>query len=219
MKKEPSFIEEKANEHKESKVKSERENHPTSKPVIKTKKPLASTTDPKSAVKAKPKVQIPTPNQDTTSSHDRHTFDINCSICANSTATKPASIPTGRSSLVGTGFDTLFLLETSPPLVLPPSEKPFNEPSYKSPIREEHNPTVSSMDLDNDYIEPESPTGIDALLYDDDDDLNNTTTHSRAATTQSPGDNHEYLPPTQPTIRDDYNPLAASKPKAESSFM
>ena len=98
-----------------------------------------------------------------------------------------------------------------------------------SPVREEPAPIFSSVDLDNDYIEPESPTGIDALLYDDDDDLNNSTNNSRPTTIQqqqssssssshpeSPSDNHEY---PQPTNRDDYNPLAASKPKTDISSM
>jgi hypothetical protein len=96
------------------------------------------------------------------------------------------------------------------------------------PIREESsevsNSTFQPVDLDNDYIEPESPTGIDALLYDDDDDLNNSNAHSRSLAIQqqhpqSPGDNNEYLPPAQPSTRDDYNPIAASKPKTDTTSM
>jgi hypothetical protein len=236
LKKEQPTNEDKDNEHKESKIKTE--NNTTSKPITKTKKPITSTTGQKTVVKLKPKVEISTSNKDTTSSHGRHTFDINCSICANpagskSTSPKPSTpIPTGNSLnilkiliyLSGIVF-FLLILETIPqPLVsLPnkPSDEPRKLPST-SPIREESNPTFPSVDLDNDYIEPESPTGIDALLYDDDDDLNNMSTHSRQSSIQqqlshpeSPGDNHEYLPPTQPTIRGDYNPLAASKPKID----
>ena len=79
----------------------------------------------------------------------------------------------------------------------------------------------SSVDLDNDYIEPESPTGIDALLYDDDDDLNHTTTsQSRPSSIpqhqDSTGDNQDYLPSLPQPVRDDYNPLAASKSKHET---
>ncbi len=121
------------------------------------------------------------------------------------------------------------ILEILPQAIVSLPERPADEPPklpYTSPIREESNPTFSAVDLDNDYIEPESPTGIDALLYDDDDDLNSTSTHSRPSTMQSqqshpesPSDNHEYLPPTQPTIRDDYNPLAATKPKTDPVSM
>ncbi len=121
------------------------------------------------------------------------------------------------------------ILETIPQPIVPlPDKSPDALPklSSKSSPREESNPTFSSADLDNDYIEPESPTGIDALLYDDDDDLNNSNTHSRSSTIQqqsshpeSPGDNHEYFPPTQQTVRDDYNPLAASKPKPDTASM
>ncbi len=94
FKKEQTLNEDKDNEHKQSKTNSEikkTENNTTSKPVTKTKKPVTSTTDQKSVVKPKPKVQTSALNKDTTSSHDRHTFDINCSICANSTTSKSTS--------------------------------------------------------------------------------------------------------------------------------
>ena len=77
----------------------------------------------------------------------------------------------------------------------------------------------SITDLDNDYIEPESPTGIDALIYndddnnnnhngdhDDDDSLNNINTSSSC---HSPSDTTECSIPYQPIIRDDYNPSKA----------
>ncbi len=212
------------------------ENNTTSKPIIKTKKPVTSTTGQKTVVKPKPKPQISTSNKDTTSSHGRHTFDINCSICANPTASKSTSpkpsipISTGSNQSSNRSMSILsFFLETIPQPIVPLPNKTSNESpkfSSTSPTREELNPTFSSVDLDNDYIEPESPTGSDALIYDDDDDLHNISTHSRPSTIQqqsshpeSPGDNHEYLPPTEPTIRDDYNPLAASKPKPDSTTM
>jgi len=79
------------------------ENNTPSKPITKIKKLITSTTGQKTVVKPKPKVEISTSNKDTTSSHGRHTFDINCSICANpagskSTSPKPSTpIPTGNS--------------------------------------------------------------------------------------------------------------------------
>jgi hypothetical protein len=97
-----------------------------------------------------------------------------------------------------------------------------------SSVREESNPIYPIGDLDNDYIEPESPTGIDALLYDDDDDLNNVSIPSRSSSNpqqhqqqqqqqqmDSSGDNHDYLSMAQSTVRDDYNPLTASKTKLD----
>jgi hypothetical protein len=100
LKKEETIDEGKDNQFKESKIKTE--NNTTSKPIIKTKKSSTSTTGQKTVVKPKSKVDISTSNKDTTSSHGRHTFDINCSICANppaskSTSPKPVtSIPTGN---------------------------------------------------------------------------------------------------------------------------
>ena len=92
------------------------------------------------------------------------------------------------------------------------------------------NPVFPSVDLDNDYIEPESPTGVDALLYDDDDDddddndLNSSSAHSRLSSVQqqhskSPSDNNDYLPSLQQPVRDDYNPLTASKSKTDTALM
>jgi len=97
---------------------------------------------------------------------------------------------------------------SSPPT--PPPSVPIVKPS--TPV--ETNPTYSSIDVDNDYIEPESPTGIDALIYDDDDDLNNASSYSRSSSvSQSKSSNS----PTETPIREDYNPLTASKPKIDSS--
>jgi hypothetical protein len=77
---------------------------------------------------------------------------------------------------------------------------------------------LSAVDLDNDYIEPESPTGVDALIYDDDDnnddDLNNTPTSSRPSISHSPVENTELNPPQEIIILDDYNP---SKAKTETT--
>lgn len=120
--------------------------------------------------------------------------------------------------------------QPSPPPPPPPPPKPIEEPvkaQIPSPVREDPTPMYSALDLDNDYIEPESPTGIDALLYDDDDDFSTSNTHSRSSSIQqqtshpeSPGDNHDYLPTSaQQTVRDDYNPLTASKPKTELPSM
>jgi hypothetical protein len=78
------------------------ENTTTSKPLIKTKKPVIPVTGQKPVVK--PKTEISSTNKDTTSSHGRHTFDINCSMCTNppvtkSTSPKPSSsIPTGKNT-------------------------------------------------------------------------------------------------------------------------
>ncbi len=91
--------------------------------------------------------------------------------------------------------------------------------SLKLPIAEQTNSIFSSIDLDNDYIEPESPTGIDALIYDEDDndnDLNNTNISSHSSTNHSPVDNTEFILPYQQTIRDDYNP---SKAQNETPLM
>jgi len=76
------------------------ENTPTSKSIAKTKKPITTAaTGQKSAVEPKLKVPTSTSNKDTTSSHGQHTFDINCSICVDSTASKSASttISTGKN--------------------------------------------------------------------------------------------------------------------------
>ncbi|CAF4702320.1 unnamed protein product [Rotaria sp. Silwood1] len=90
-----------------------------------------------------------------------------------------------------------------------------NEPSKFDPqlaIPEQSNPIFSTVDCDNDYIEPESPTGIDALIYDDDDaddddnDLNNVNNSSCSSIIHSSNNNTEYILPYQPIIRDDYNP-------------
>jgi hypothetical protein len=72
---------------------------------------------------------------------------------------------------------------------------------------EETNPTVSTVDPDNDYIEPESPTGVDALIYDEeenDDDSSHVNTSPRPSV-----ETVEEILPSQQIIRDDYNPLKA----------
>jgi hypothetical protein len=75
------------------------ENTPTSKSIAKTKKPITPATGQKSAVEPKLKVPTSTSNKDTTSSHGQHTFDINCSICVDSTTVKsePTTISTGKN--------------------------------------------------------------------------------------------------------------------------
>lgn len=168
--------------------------------MVKPKKQASTSVDQKTMVKPKAKVPTSTSDKDPIASEDKPIV---------------SDIP---------------VVSKSPPPVVTnieepiPSlpEKPIDEPvqlPYKSPVREEPNPTYTSADLDNDYIEPESPTGIDALLYDDDDDLNNPSTHSRTSSItshpQSPADNPEHPPPMQPTIRADYNPIAATKQKTE----
>ncbi len=84
----------------------------------------------------------------------------------------------------------------------------------KLPVVEETNPaTTSTVDLDNDYIEPESPTGADALIYDEeenDDDSNNRNTSPRPSTIHSPVETPEEVLPVQQIIRADYNPLKAN---------
>jgi hypothetical protein len=72
--------------------------------------------------------------------------------------------------------------------------------SLDLPIPEPSNPTFPVADLDNDYIEPESPTGIDALIYDDDDHDDNEDINSSSI------DNPELTLPCQQVILDDYNP-------------
>ena len=65
-----------------------------------------------------------------------------------------------------------------------------------------------SADSDDDYIEPESPTGADALIYDDEDEEENETVPVQASIdvidlTQDdspPRSTFQNLP------RDDYNP-------------
>lgn len=156
----------------------------------------------------KPKPKIPptttTIEKDTISSQD----DENANSDSPVTSNPPLSISTD-------------LIESIPSLPEKPVDEPVKLP-YTSPVRDEPNPTFAPVDLDNDYIEPESPTGIDALLYDDDDDLNNPTTHSRTSSVtshpQSPADNPEYPPLSQPIVRDDYNPLAATKQKLEPTL-
>lgn len=104
LKKEQSSQDDKHNEHKQSKTNSEikkTEKSTTAKPITKAKKSVTSTTDQKLAVKPKPKVQISATNKDTTSSHGRHTFDINCSICANSTTAKSTSPKPSTSTPTG----------------------------------------------------------------------------------------------------------------------
>lgn len=101
----------------------------------------------------------------------------------------------------------------------------IRKPPVTTPVP--HEESYSVVDLDNDYIEPESPTGIDALLYDDDDELNHTNSHSRSSSIsqkqqpESPGDHPEYLSHIQQhqPMRDDYNPLNASKAKGDSTTM
>ncbi|CAF2371700.1 unnamed protein product [Rotaria sp. Silwood2] len=220
----------KDNESKESKSSStsktnretiKTENNKTSKPIIKTKKPINSTSAQKPAAKPKPKVQTSTPNKDTTSSHGQHTFDINCSICANTIPTKSTSPKPSPS------IPTETIPQPTEPIPIKTVEEPPKLPSTP-PVHEESNEASNvvfpAVDLDNDYIEPESPTGIDALLYDDDDDLNNISLNSRSSIVQqqhpeSPGDNNECLPPAPQPIRDDYNPLAASKSKIDTAQM
>ncbi|CAF4545816.1 unnamed protein product, partial [Rotaria magnacalcarata] len=73
-------------------------------------------------------------------------------------------------------------------------------------IREQSNTT---MDLDNDYIEPESPTGIDALIYDDEEieeDDNNISVTSTSSTSHLPNDFSQFIISPTSTTRDDYNP-------------
>ncbi|CAM4944756.1 unnamed protein product [Rotaria socialis] len=76
-------------------------------------------------------------------------------------------------------------------------------------IREQSNTVLSTMDLDNDYIEPESPTGVDALIYDDEEveeDDNNISVTSISSTSHSPNDFSEFMISSTSTTRDDYNP-------------
>ncbi|CAF0934143.1 unnamed protein product [Adineta steineri] len=231
---EQKVIEEKNPERNESKsietskTTTEVKKNTNSKPIIKSKKPITSTTGQKpSTINSKPKVQTTISKTDTTSSHGKHTFDINCSICTNSTTPKIASpkastsIPTGKlqiPEIIPQPTESLPIKSSDDlpnlPVISPPPRVESNEVS---------NATFQPVDLDNDYIEPESPTGIDALIYDDDDDLNNMHSHSRHATTlqhvDSPGDNNDYFPPVQTSVRDDYNPLAASKPKTDTPSM
>ena len=196
LQKQPNLNEEKNLEHKNSETKKAEKSNLTSKSIVKQKKTVSTTID------QKPKTEVPilTSDKDTISSEDR---------------------PIVSDTPVISKSPSPVVMDVEEPIPSLP-EKPVAEPvklPYTSPIREEPNPTYASVDLDNDYIEPESPTGIDALLYDDDDDLNNPSTHSRTSSItshpQSPAENPEYPLPMQSTSRDDYNPLAASKQKTE----
>ena len=176
------------------------------------KKPATSTTSQKPAFKPKPKPNPPA----VTSTDDKKSAPSDQTVNVNPAQSKaPSSKP-------------ILPTETIPPSVEPlPMRKQVDEQSPpSSPIREEsqRSPPLSTfvpVDIDNDYIEPESPTGIDALLYDDDDDLNNVGTHSRSSIShqlsESSGDNNDYVPSVPTSVRNDYNPLAASKRKAEAS--
>lgn len=101
---------------------------------------------------------------------------------------------------------------------LPPASsitQPDSNETSKLPIIEETNPTVSSLDADNDYIEPESPTGADALIYDDDesdDEANNPNISPESVTMHS----HVETLPVQQTTRADYNPLKAKNAATSS---
>jgi hypothetical protein len=105
---------------------------------------------------------------------------------------------------------------------LPPAssiKQPDSNETSKLPIIEETNPAVSSLDADNDYIEPESPTGADALIYDEDendDEPENPNTSPQSSTIHSNVETPEETLPVQQTIRADYNPLKA-KNEATSS--
>ncbi|CAF4310698.1 unnamed protein product, partial [Adineta steineri] len=180
LKNEQKVIEEKNPERNESKsietskTTTEVKKNTNSKPIIKSKKPITSTTGQKpSTINSKPKVQTTISKTDTTSSHGKHTFDINCSICTNSTTPKIASpkastsIPTGKlqiPEIIPQPTESLPIKSSDDlpnlPVISPPPRVESNEVS---------NATFQPVDLDNDYIEPESPTGIDALIYDDDD--------------------------------------------------
>ncbi|CAF2879709.1 unnamed protein product [Rotaria sp. Silwood2] len=89
----------------------------------------------------------------------------------------------------------------------------FSKLESQLAISEQSTPIFLTVDLDNDYIEPESPTGIDALIYDededdddDDNDLNNINNSSCPSIIHSSNDNTEYVMPYQTIVRDDYNP-------------
>ena len=82
-------------------------------------------------------------------------------------------------------------------------------PAPIPPPVEESNPPVSTVDVDNDYIEPESPTGIDALIYDEEDNDDDVNSSSRSSTSRSPTENTDDILPYQPIIREDYNPVKA----------
>ena len=83
-------------------------------------------------------------------------------------------------------------------------------------------PNVPAVDLDNDYIEPESPTGTDALIYDDDEDEDeggNTSSssvspHNQPQQSNGSADEDLSILPCPPMVRDDYNP---SKPLTDTT--
>ena len=91
------------------------------------------------------------------------------------------------------------------------TKKIHSNETSKVSIVDETNPTTSTVDPDNDYIEPESPTGADALIYDeednDDDDATHLNTSPRPSTIHSAAETAEETLPSQQIIRDDYNPL------------
>ncbi|CAF1066466.1 unnamed protein product [Adineta ricciae] len=187
------------------------ENNSNVKSIPKAKKPTTLTTGQKPALKPKPKPNPPisASTDDTKSASSDQT--VNVSSTESKVSSPKPIIPTEAIS------------QPMEPLLM---AKQVDEQSPASPIHEEsqRSPPISTfmpVDIDNDYIEPESPTGIDALLYDDDDDLNNAGTHSRPSIShqlsESSGDNTDYVPSVPASVRNDYNPLTASKPKTESS--
>ena len=179
--------------------------------IPKAKKPTTPATGQKPALKPKPK---PNPAV-STSTNDTKSASSDQTVSVSSTESKVSSPePVIPTEAIPQPMESLLMA------------KQVDEQSPASPIREEsqRSPPISTfvpVDIDNDYIEPESPTGIDALLYDDDDDLNNVGTHSRPSTShqlsESSGDNTDYVPSVPTSVRNDYNPLTALKPKTESS--
>lgn len=87
--------------------------------------------------------------------------------------------------------------------------KTFSNAPVPLPTIQEKNPPASTTDQDNDYIEPESPTGVDALIYDEEDNDDDVNSSSRSSTSRSSTENVEDVLPYQPVVREDYNPLKA----------
>jgi hypothetical protein len=135
-------------------------------------------------------------------------------------------------SLVSTANDTIneksdvhLPLSTIDPHTINPSDtiEQFTLDAIDRQSHEIQSSNYSHVDSDNDYIEPESPTGIDALLYDEDEDdemKSNSNPTSPASSTNEQQQHHNMETSSiehsssiltyQPVVRDDYNPSRIS---------
>lgn len=84
---------------------------------------------------------------------------------------------------------------------------PATPSSINERCREITPPNLPAVDLDNDYIEPESPTGADALIYDEEDEDNISSISASPYNQPKQSTNDDPSPLPHPSVaRDDYNP-------------